>query len=122
MSTATLPEAPVAAAPFDPGLNDLIVATPGTCMGKPRIAGTRTKVSFVYEWIELGGQSLAEVLEKYPHLTREQVYAALTYCYTHEDEIKRQIAAEDRQVEALVESGVAIRSSELLAELKKKRA
>lgn len=47
-------------------------------VGKPVIAGTRIPVDLIL--LKLGaGESMEEVLEGYPHITREQLLATLTY-------------------------------------------
>ncbi|HEX6817845.1 MAG TPA: DUF433 domain-containing protein [Ktedonobacterales bacterium] len=46
--------------------------------GKPVIAGTRISVQLILEKLR-DGWTLEELLEDYPHLTREQIVAALAY-------------------------------------------
>ena len=53
---------------------DRIVATPDTLVGKPRIKGTRIGVEFVMQ-LFASGWTEAQVLESYPHLTREDLQA-----------------------------------------------
>jgi uncharacterized protein (DUF433 family) len=78
-----------------------IVATPGTCGGKPRIDGTRIRVQDVYIWHEVQGRSADEIVASYPHLSLAEVYAALAYYCEHRAEIKRQIAEGHEFVAAL---------------------
>lgn len=47
-------------------------------LGKPVIAGTRITVELIMRKLA-GGFTVDDVLEMYPHLTKEQVSAALTY-------------------------------------------
>jgi len=47
-------------------------------MGKPVIAGTRITVEHILEQLA-GGRTIEQVLEAHPHITREQVRAAITY-------------------------------------------
>jgi uncharacterized protein (DUF433 family) len=48
-------------------------------MGKPCLAGTRIPVYFVLE--KMGAsETIGQILEAYPPLTREHVNAALQYC------------------------------------------
>lgn len=75
-----------------------IVATPGTCGGKPRIAGTRIRVQDIYVWYELQGQSVEEIITSFPHLTIAGVYAALAYFWDHRDDILEQISEQERFV------------------------
>jgi uncharacterized protein (DUF433 family) len=75
-----------------------IVATPGTCGGKPRIAGHRIRVQDVAVWHERLGYSVAEIVAHYPQLTPAEVHAALAYYYDHRDAIQQDI----RDAEALV--------------------
>jgi uncharacterized protein (DUF433 family) len=72
-----------------------IVATPGVCGGKPRIAGHRIRVQDVAIWHERLGYSVEEIIAHYPQLTLAEVHAALAYYYDYMDEIRRQIE-EDR--------------------------
>jgi uncharacterized protein (DUF433 family) len=76
-----------------------IVATPGTCGGKPRVAGHRIRVQDVAIWHERLGYSIEEIIAHYPQLTLAEVHAALAYYYDHRDEIQHDIA----EAEALVE-------------------
>jgi uncharacterized protein (DUF433 family) len=79
---------------------DYIEATPDVCGGKPRIRGTRIKVSEV-AWRHDDGQSPDEIIEAFPHLTLAQVHAALAYYYDHHQEIEAQLREEDETVSAL---------------------
>lgn len=57
---------------------DLIERNPSVLGGKPIIRGTRISVELIIR--KLGdGYSISEILENYPHLTAEQVKAALQY-------------------------------------------
>jgi len=56
----------------------LIVSDPKVMMGKPVIAGTRVTVDLILE--KLGcGESIEQVLESHPRLTREAILAALRF-------------------------------------------
>src|SRR5260370_20500759 len=79
------------AAPAAANLAEMIVKTPGTCGGRARIAGTRIKVEYVYNWVERQGMTPAQVVTEYPHLTMAQVHAALAYYWSHQDEIQKDI-------------------------------
>jgi uncharacterized protein (DUF433 family) len=58
--------------------HERIVSDPDIMMGKPTIKGTRITVELILE--ELGeGLSVEELLQAHPHLTREQVLAALRF-------------------------------------------
>jgi uncharacterized protein (DUF433 family) len=80
---------------------DHIEATPGTCGGKPRIAGTRIRVQDVYVWHELQGLSADEIVDRYPQLSLADVHAALTYFYDHRDEITSQMREDAEFVKSL---------------------
>jgi uncharacterized protein (DUF433 family) len=77
-----------------------IVSTPGTCRGKPRIAGTRIRVQDIYVWYELQGQSVDEIVTNFPHLTMAAVYAALAYFWDHREKILQDMADDEAFVEA----------------------
>jgi uncharacterized protein (DUF433 family) len=107
---ATAPASPA------PSLPDYIVKTPGTCSGQPRIAGTRIKVKHVYTWVEQMGMTPAQVVAEYPHLTMAQVYAALAYYWSHQDEIQQDIDNEAKLVAELKAQAGPSRLQEKLAE------
>ena len=70
-----------------------IEITPGTCGGKPRIAGHRVRVQDVVIWTEQG-QSPDEIVANIPSITVADVYAALAYYHDHRAEIDDDIRAE----------------------------
>ena len=55
-----------------------ITADPAVMMGKPCIKGTRITVELILLWLA-EGRSFAELLEAYPHLTEDDLKAALAY-------------------------------------------
>jgi uncharacterized protein (DUF433 family) len=62
--------------------HERIVSDPEIMMGKPTIKGTRITVELVLE--KLGhGMTMDEMLQAYPHLTKEQVLAALQFAAGH---------------------------------------
>ena len=84
--------------PHTPSSVEHIVATPGTCGGKPCIAGHRIRVQDIALWHERLGYSVAEIVAHYPQLTLAEVHAALAYYYDHREAIQQDI----RDAEALV--------------------
>ncbi len=75
---------------------DRIVATPDTLFGKPRIKGTRIGVEFVMQ-LFASGWTEAQVLESYPHLTREDLQAVFAFvhdCIKDEDFIMHHLIDE----------------------------
>ena len=76
-----------------------IVSTPGTCGGKPRIAGSLIRVQDIVVWHEVHGLSPDEIVSQFPSITLADVYAALTYYYDHRDDIRQDM----RDTEAFVE-------------------
>ena len=69
---------------------DLIVETPGTCGGRPRVAGLRITVENVAIWHERMGMSADRICSEYS-LTLSQVYAALAYYFENRESIDRRI-------------------------------
>ena len=55
-----------------------IVSDPDTVFGKPRIKGTRISVELILGWLA-EGSSIEDLLEYYPHITREDILAALAF-------------------------------------------
>jgi uncharacterized protein (DUF433 family) len=73
-------------------IGTLIVQTPGTCGGRPRITGTRITVQNIAIDFNAGVKPEDIVAEK-THLTKAQVYAALAYSYANKEAIDAEIAA-----------------------------
>lgn len=59
-------------------MSERIMVQPDICNGKPVIRGTRITAQTVLEFLA-AGDSVEDVLEEYPSLTREDVWACLDY-------------------------------------------
>ncbi|MBE9095010.1 DUF433 domain-containing protein [Tychonema sp. LEGE 07203] len=81
-------------------IGTLIVSTPGTCGGRPRIAGTRMSVQSIAIDYK-AGMTPEKIAEEFPHLTLAQIYAALAYYYANQNQIDADIAAENAEWERL---------------------
>lgn len=57
---------------------NLIQSDPAVMMGKPVVAGTRITVELILEKLA-AGETVEQIVESYPRLTRESVSAALAY-------------------------------------------
>lgn len=55
-----------------------ISINPNVCFGKPCIRGTRIWVSLILDFLA-NGMTIAEILEEYPHLSEEDIRAAIAY-------------------------------------------
>jgi len=55
-----------------------ISVNPNICFGKPCIKGTRIWVSLVLDFLS-SGDTIEQILENYPHLTREDILACIAY-------------------------------------------
>lgn len=55
-----------------------IITNPDICHGKPVIRGTRIMVWLIVELLA-NGESIEEILDAYPSLTREDILACLAY-------------------------------------------
>ena len=58
--------------------SEKIVTDAGTCGGRPRVKGTRLSVEFLLG-LKAAGWSEDQILENYPHLTREDLQAVFAY-------------------------------------------
>ena len=58
--------------------NELIQSDPSVLMGKPVITGTRITVELILEKLS-AGDTIDQILEAHPRLTREGVFAALSF-------------------------------------------
>jgi uncharacterized protein (DUF433 family) len=83
------------AAPHIPGSTGdaHIVKRPGYCGGKAAIDETRVRVNNIAS-LRKEGKTPEQMVEVYPHLNLEQVYAALVYYYEHIAEIEAELRAE----------------------------
>ena len=57
-------------------MSETIVSDPNVMMGKPVVAGTRITVELILEKLA-AGESIEQLLEAHPRLTRESVQAAV---------------------------------------------
>ena len=55
-----------------------ITINPDICNGKPVVHGTRITVQTIIEFLA-AGDSIEDVIEEYPSLTREDIQACLDY-------------------------------------------
>lgn len=56
----------------------LIQSDPSVMMGKPVVAGTRITVELILEKLA-AGETVEQILEAHPRLTRESILAALAF-------------------------------------------
>jgi len=56
----------------------MIVSNPKIMVGKPVIKGTRITVELILDKLA-AGQTIEQILEDYPYLTREDIRAALEF-------------------------------------------
>lgn len=56
----------------------LVVSDPAVMMGKAVVGGTRITVELILEKLA-GGETIEEILDSHPRLTREGILAALDY-------------------------------------------
>ena len=73
-------------------IGTLIVSTPGTCGGRPRIAGTRITVMNIAIDTNAGMRP-EDIIEQKPHLTLAQIHGALAYYYANKEQIDAEIVA-----------------------------
>ena len=84
-----------------PVIREHIVATPDTCGGKPRIAGSRIQVKHVVIMHERQGMSPSEIVSDFPHITLADIHAALAYYHDHREVVAADIKAERDEFEAM---------------------
>lgn len=59
-------------------MEDRIIIDPAICNGRPVVRGTRITAQTILEFLG-AGDSVEDVLEEYPTLTRDDVLACLQY-------------------------------------------
>lgn len=57
---------------------DRIVSDQAILVGKPVVRGTRISVELILGWLA-NGWTYEQILESYPHITREDILAALAF-------------------------------------------
>ncbi|MBN1479128.1 DUF433 domain-containing protein [candidate division KSB1 bacterium] len=55
-----------------------ISVNPNICFGKPCIKGTRIWVSLILDFLA-NGQTIEEILDEYPSLHKDDIFAAIAY-------------------------------------------
>ncbi|MDA0747650.1 MAG: DUF433 domain-containing protein [bacterium] len=75
-------------------MSDKIVRVEGVCGGQPVVRGTRTSVLSIINYLEVYGDKSA-ILRALPHLSPEDIEAALMYYRQHTDEIEQYRREED---------------------------
>lgn len=81
-------------------IGTMIVRTPGTCGGRPPIAGHRITVHNIVIDFQAGMTPEAIVSER-PQLTLGQVYAALAYYYANQAAMDAEFAAYEEECDRL---------------------
>ena len=81
-------------------IGTLIVKTPETCGGRPRIAGRRLSVQQVAV-LDQEGLTPEEIAAEFDSLTLAQVHAALAYYYANTSEIEAYLAEERAEYDRL---------------------
>ena len=75
-------------------IGTFITQTPGTCGGRPRIAGTGVSVRRIAGWYKMG-RSPEEIADQYGHLTLSQIFAALAFYHANRESIDADLAEEE---------------------------
>ena len=65
---------------------ELITFEPGKRGGKPTIRGMRISVNDILNWLA-SGMTIPEILVDFDELTKEDIYAALSYAADRENKI-----------------------------------
>ncbi|NEQ66318.1 MAG: DUF433 domain-containing protein [Symploca sp. SIO2D2] len=81
-------------------LDAMLVITPDVCGGRLRIDGTRITVHRIATLYKQG-QTAANIIQSYPHLSYAQVYVALAYYHENQAEIDAELLAMDLEYERL---------------------
>ncbi|MDQ3623146.1 MAG: DUF433 domain-containing protein [Verrucomicrobiota bacterium] len=84
-----------------PSLDTMIVRTPGTIGGKPRIAGTRIGVHRLAGWWKMG-LTEDEIHDRVPSLTMAEIFVGLAYYQLHREEIEGYLDDEEQAAQSLL--------------------
>lgn len=80
-----------------------IVYDPEILVGKPVIKGTRISVELILGWLA-NGWTFEQLLESYPHITREDILAALSFAAERLHEECAPKVGETNEIEVLFRS------------------
>ncbi|PSF37150.1 hypothetical protein C7H19_11990 [Aphanothece hegewaldii CCALA 016] len=83
-------------------IGTLIVKTPDTCGGRPRIANRRLSVQQIAVLYTREKLSPEEIKEEYDGLTLAEVHAALAYYYANTEQIETYLAQEKAEYDRAV--------------------
>jgi len=83
-------------------IGQLISRDPQYRDGKPCIAGTGVSVRRVIG-VYQAGSSPEEIADDFGHLSLAQVHAAITYYYANQEQMEKEIQAEEAEEERLYE-------------------
>jgi uncharacterized protein (DUF433 family) len=84
-------------------IGTLIANDPEIRGGRPRLCGTGVTVHRVVGWYKLG-LAPEEIVDRLGHHSLAQVHAALAYYHANRQEIETDLAAEEREADALAAS------------------
>jgi uncharacterized protein (DUF433 family) len=85
----------------------LVVRSPETLGGRPRIAGTRLSVQRVAAWYKTG-LNAEEICDRIGTVSLAQIYGALTYYHSNVTEIEAYLAEEKAEYERLSKMGQSV--------------
>ena len=101
-------------APAKVYMDGRIAIRPGYSGGEPHIKGRRIKVRNIVYWHKRMGLTLDEIAYEYS-VELVDIHAALTYYYTHREEIDRDIRDNDAFNEALEKASTQEEKRKLVA-------
>lgn len=87
----------------------LIEQNPEIHNGRPCLAGTGVTVHRIVIWYKLG-HSPEEIAERIGHLSLAQVHAALAFYHANQEQIEREIAADEAEADAFEREHMARRA------------
>jgi uncharacterized protein (DUF433 family) len=89
--------------------------------GVPYIEGTTMKVIELVRVWQTTGQSPEQLREEFPHLTMEQVYAALSYYHGHQAELDADMERREELADRLREELGQHPAAERIREARRRR-
>ncbi len=90
-------------------IGTLIERSPEIRNGRPCLAGTGITVHRIAIWYKLGLMP-EEIADRIGHLSLAQVHAALAFYHANQDQIEREIAADEAEADALEKQYTARRA------------
>lgn len=82
---------------FSADRDAFVTSDPEVAEGEPILVGTRIRVAHIYAMRRLRRMSAAQIRAEFPHLTLEQISAAIEYGDRHSEQMRRFLEEDEEE-------------------------